>query len=138
MVDYNLITELDSSDPGLDAELSAMFTGGHADLDVDALIERQDEVFQPGSILSGRIVARAGDHFVVDVGLKSEGLIGVGEWEDPDSVDVGDDVQVWLETVESDSGHIVLSKRKADRILNWLPRVPARITSRHSPSGRYR
>ena len=73
----------------------------------------------PGSILAGRVVGRAGDDIVVDVGLKSEGLVPQGEWDDHTEVDVGDEVQVWLESVESDSGHIVLSKRKADRLLNW-------------------
>ena len=28
-------------------------------------------------------------------------------------------VQVWLDAVESDSGHIMVSKRKADRIRGW-------------------
>ncbi|MHC4698224.1 MAG: 30S ribosomal protein S1 [Planctomycetota bacterium] len=119
MVDYNLLSELDTEGPDLDVEFAAVFEEGAADFNIDSLIDRQDEAFQPGSILAGRVVGRAGDDFVVDVGLKSEGLIGVGEWEDPSSVDTGDEVQVWLETVESDSGHIVLSKRKADRILNW-------------------
>ncbi len=119
MVDQNLISDLDAQDTGLDAEFTALFAEGHADLNIDTLIDRQNEAFQPGSILTGRVVARAGDDFVVDVGLKSEGLIAVNEWDDSGSVDVGDEVQVWLETVESDSGHIVLSKRKADRILNW-------------------
>jgi len=65
------------------------------------------------------VVGRAGDDIVVDVGLKSEGLIPAEEWDDSGSVEPGDEVQVWLETVESDSGHIIISKRKADRILNW-------------------
>ncbi|UCE61408.1 MAG: 30S ribosomal protein S1 [Phycisphaerales bacterium] len=119
MVDQNLISDLDSDGMGLDAEVAAMFADGDSEGSISTLIEQHHEDFQPGSILTGRIVGRAGDDFVVDVGLKSEGLVGVGEWEDVSSVDVGDEVQVWLETVESDSGHIILSKRKADRILNW-------------------
>ena len=61
----------------------------------------------------------AGDDVVVDVGLKSEGVIPANEWDDVSEVDPGDEVDVWLETIESDSGLIVLSKRKADRLLNW-------------------
>ncbi len=117
MVDQNLISELDMDGAALDAELNRLFGGESAEMHISTIIEKQGEELKPGTILSGRIVGRAGDDVVVDVGLKSEGLIPVGEWDD--GVEVGDEVQVWLDAVESDSGHIVLSKRKADRILNW-------------------
>lgn len=117
MVDFNLINELDSS--GWDSEITSLFGSTTATELVDRVVDDQSDEFKPGTILTGKIVGRSGDDIVVDVGLKSEGLIPVNEWDDPSSIDPGDDVQVWLETVESDSGHIVLSKRKADRILNW-------------------
>ena len=119
MVDQNLISELDREGAWLDAELAELFVDSGSDAAVGGIIDGHSDEFKPGSILKGRIVGRAGDDIVVDVGLKSEGLISIGEWEDRSSIDVGDEVQVWLETVESDSGHIVLSKRKADRIINW-------------------
>jgi small subunit ribosomal protein S1 len=83
------------------------------------MIDQQSEEFKPGSILKGVVVGRAGDDIVIDVGLKSEGLIPAEEWDDPSSLEIGDEVQVWLDAVESDSGNIVVSKRKADRVLNW-------------------
>ncbi len=46
-------------------------------------------------------------------------MIPAEEWDDQSSVEIGDEVQVWLDAVESDSGHIMVSKRKADRVLNW-------------------
>ena len=118
MVDYNLISEIDGIDDALDAEVAAMFG---EDMDVSTIdgMMAENEEFRVGSILAGRIVGRAGDDVVVDVGLKSEGLVSQNEWDDHSEVEVGDEVQVWLESVESDSGHIVLSKRKADRLLNW-------------------
>lgn len=119
MVDQNLIAELDSVDGGLDAELAALFGSGESATLVEKIIGENEEGYKPGSILIGHVVGRAGDDFVVDLGLKSEGLIPAEEWDDSESVDIGDEVQVWLETVESDSGHIIVSKRKADRILNW-------------------
>jgi ribosomal protein S1 len=65
------------------------------------------------------IIGWAGDDVVVDVGLKSEGVIAINEWEDRSSVDIGDEIDVFLENIESESGLIELSKRKADRIINW-------------------
>lgn len=117
MVDQSLIAELDNG--GLDAELASLFSGADVEARVNELIDKPGEEFKAGTILKGRIVGRAGDDMLVDVGLKSEGLIPRSEWDDASELDIGDEVQVWLENVESDSGHILISKRKADRIINW-------------------
>ena len=119
MVDFNLISDLHEQNTSLDDELSTLFGEVEGNDELNALIEQENDEFKPGTILKGRVVGRAGDDFVIDVGLKSEGLIPFSEWEDQSSVDVGDEIQVWLDNVESDSGHILISKRKADRILNW-------------------
>ena len=116
MVDFNLINELDM-DAG--SEMASMF-GDSSDEQVKAtLLEEHKQQHTPGTILKGRVVGRAGDDVIVDVGLKSEGVIPATEWDDPSSIDPGDLVDVWLDTIDSDSGLIVLSKRKADRLLNW-------------------
>src|SRR5207248_8587984 len=60
-----------------------------------------------------------GDDFIVELGLKSEGVLENGEFDDPSAVKVGDVVQVLLEDVEGDTGLVKISKRKADRIINW-------------------
>ena len=119
MVDQNLINELDSESTGFSEELGSLLGDSGSDLLVGELIDKRNDEFRSGSILNGHIVGRSGDDFVVDVGLKSEGLVACSEWDDPSSVDTGDTVQVWLESLESDTGHILLSKRKADRIINW-------------------
>jgi len=118
MVDQNLIKELEN-ETDLEAEFEAVFAEGLSDSAVDGIIDHRQEEFIPGAILEGRVVGLHGNDVVVDVGLKSEGVIAGSEFDDLSTVAVGDEVQVLLETVESDSGHIVLSKRKADRILNW-------------------
>jgi small subunit ribosomal protein S1 len=119
MVDYNLLAELDSMGGALDAEVAVLFGSSDPELQISGVVGTQSDDLKPGCILKGRVVGRSADDVVVDVGLKSEGLIPASEWDDPDSIDVNDEVRVWLETVESDSGLIILSKRKADRILNW-------------------
>ncbi|MCH7527248.1 MAG: 30S ribosomal protein S1 [Planctomycetes bacterium] len=116
MVNQNLINELDIGEEDVSAELGdiedfASLGGG---------LGCEEGAFKPGTILKGRVVSRAGDAVIIDVGLKSEGTVPVREWtESDDTVEVGDEIDVWLESIESDSGTIVLSKRKADRILNW-------------------
>ncbi|HEY3245860.1 MAG TPA: 30S ribosomal protein S1 [Phycisphaerae bacterium] len=119
MVDYNLLNTLEIDDAEIDRELEHLgLARDTAPLEELLRGGGVDEI-KPGGILKGKIVGRHGDDVVIDVGLKSEGVIAVNEWDDPGEIEIGDDVDVLLETVESDSGVIVLSKRKADRILNW-------------------
>ena len=65
------------------------------------------------------MVGVIGDDVIVDVGYKSEGIIDVAEFGGSERVHPGDEVDVLLAAVEDDSGVIVLSKRKADRIRGW-------------------
>src|SRR5690606_1379787 len=54
----------------------------------------------PGQILPGTIVEVTKDFVVVDVGLKSEGLIPIGEFGN-DDINLGEDVEVYLDETES-------------------------------------
>jgi small subunit ribosomal protein S1 len=73
----------------------------------------------PGTILSGRIVEITKDHVVVDVGLKSEGLVPIEEFSDPSQVLLDNEVEVLLDQAEDDNGQIVLSREKAERLRQW-------------------
>jgi small subunit ribosomal protein S1 len=73
----------------------------------------------PGTILKGRIVEITKDHVVVDVGLKSEGLVPIEEFSDPSQVVLGGVVEVLLDQAEDDNGQIVLSREKAERMRQW-------------------
>jgi small subunit ribosomal protein S1 len=83
--------------------------------------EYEDSIksFDVDTILKGRIVGIVNDEVVVDVGYKSEGIIAISEFEDPTAIDVGDIVEVLLESVEDEAGAVVLSKRRADRLRGW-------------------
>lgn len=72
-----------------------------------------------GSILKGRIVEVTKDHVVVDVGLKSEGLVPINEFSDPAEIELGAIVEVFLDQPENDHGQIVLSREKAERVRQW-------------------
>ena len=72
-----------------------------------------------GEILTGRIVEITKDYVVVDVGLKSEGLVPVSEFTDPDELVLGGEIEVYLDAVEGSDGQIVLSKEKARKYRQW-------------------
>jgi len=120
MVDYNLIQSLDADGDGFEKEVNeALGVEGDPQEALGSAIDETVTHFQPGTLLKGRVVGLIGDDVIVDVGLKSEGIVSASEWEDKSAIDIGDEVDVWLENVESDSGLVVISKRKADRLLNW-------------------
>ncbi|MCJ7544939.1 MAG: 30S ribosomal protein S1 [Phycisphaerae bacterium] len=118
MVDHNLIKSLGVTDEEVQRQISAAL-GGEYSLDVLGQTIQEKASPQPGTVLTGHIVSVVGNDVVVEVGLKSEGTVDVGEFEDPSDIQVGQQVEVLLEEVESDSGLVVLSKRKADRIRGW-------------------
>lgn len=72
-----------------------------------------------GEILSGKIVEIAKDFVIVDVGLKSEGLIPIAEFGNISELELGQDVEVYLDQAEGDDGQIVLSREKARRQRQW-------------------
>lgn len=70
-------------------------------------------------ILKGRIVEITKDFVVVDVGLKSEGLVPISEFDDPSSLALDAEIEVYLDQAEGEDGQIVLSREKARRQRQW-------------------
>ncbi len=88
--------------------------------DLSELLAQQFSQFQPGKIITGRVVDLHKDYVLVDIGYKSEGLVFRSEFKDFEQLEPGQEIKVMLETMEpDDSGLITLSKEKADVILNW-------------------
>src|SRR6187399_1095957 len=75
--------------------------------------------FREGSIVKGRLLEVRPREVLVDIGYKSEGVIGLHEFEDTDQLEVGDEVEVLLERLENDEGMVVLSREKAMHRQNW-------------------
>ena len=119
MVDYNLIEELGVSDLEVEELIREALGEQAATGNMDGLLQQDIEKFQRGNILNGRVVGKAGDDVVIDVGLKSEGLINKSEFDNYDDLAIGSVVEVLLEELEDETGTVRLSKRKADRIRGW-------------------
>lgn len=81
--------------------------------------EEIESDFASGTLLKGRVVEITKDFVVVDVGLKSEGLVPLQEFSDPSEIVLGGEVEVFLEQPEDEDGQIVLSREKAERQRQW-------------------
>ncbi len=117
MIDETLIASLGVGDA--DAEALIREALGADEPDMDSLLGDQAQDMSPGSLIKGRVIGMAGDDVVIEVGLKSEGLIDKEEFAGMPDLKVGDEVDVLLETMEGEGGLVGLSKRKADRQIAW-------------------
>ena len=111
------MTQLQPATPDTTSSLSgfaAMFEASETTAGV--------EIGGEGQIVSGTVVQVHHDSVIVDIGGKSEGVITKSEFVDADGtfgVKVGDRVDVFIESRESDDGLISLSKEKADKMKVW-------------------
>ncbi len=77
---------------------------------------------QPGTIVTGVVIDIDQDWVTVHAGLKSEGVIPSAQFLNEKgelNLNIGDEVQVALETVEDGFGETRLSREKAKRAESW-------------------
>jgi small subunit ribosomal protein S1 len=124
MVNRTLIRSLE--DDNLEDELNAMFGDSAEEMLLDSL-EDANKQFDVNQIVEGKIVEINDEFVVVDVGFKSEGAIPRNEWEEGEPApEVGQKIKVLIEEVEDQHTNleevrnmISLSKRKAEKIIQW-------------------
>ena len=75
-----------------------------------------------GSVVRGFVIGMEGDAVIIDVGLKSEGRVPLKELttpgQEPD-VNIGDEIEVYVERMEDKNGQAMLSREKARREEAW-------------------
>jgi len=106
------------NDADIDREVEAVMSGGDDANPVEQLYEESIQAFETGSVVNGRVVRIIGSEAVIDVGFKSEGSVPLEEFGS-ETPAIDSRVDVLLEAVEDESGLVLLSKRKADRIKGW-------------------
>src|SRR5574342_1389005 len=93
-------------------------TAGGAN-EFEALFEESLRTVKPGGVVKGRVVGITSTQVLIDVGYKSEGQTPIQEFTDRQGnlqVKVGDEVDVYLDSSESENGGIVLSRQRAENI----------------------
>ncbi len=80
------------------------------------------QAIKPGAILTGVVVSVSDAVVIINAGLKSEAVIDVSQFKNEAGeveVQVGDEVEVALESMEDGSGETRLSREKAKRARTW-------------------
>lgn len=82
---------------------------------------------EEGKLINGTVIKITDEDVFVDINFKSEGVIPINEFKDPETLEVGQEIEVFLEEIESQNGQVLLSKVRADfmRIWNWIREVEA-------------
>ena len=78
---------------------------------------------QEGKVVLGTIVSIESDFVIIDFGMKTEGRVSIDEFKSEirdASLNIGDQVEVYLERIENALGDAVLSRDKAKKEENWF------------------
>jgi small subunit ribosomal protein S1 len=85
----------------------------------DLLAESKIELLKEGSVITGTIMEIRPTEVVIDFGGKAEGTIPAHEFLDLSELEIGSDIEVFLERLEDRFGNPQLSFDKAEQKKNW-------------------
>lgn len=88
----------------------------------EALLNESWENVRPGKVVTGTVVAISKEMVTVDIGYKSDGTVPVAHFVDKEgkvNVHPGDRAEVYIVSLENETGQVVLSKEKADQKRIW-------------------
>lgn len=83
------------------------------------MFEKTLGTIEENVVVNGTIVALDKDDVAVDIGFKSEGIIPRNEFMNSADLEVGMEVEVYLENLEDKEGKLILSRRRADFMRIW-------------------
>jgi small subunit ribosomal protein S1 len=87
--------------------------------DLKKLYEGSMGKISEGEIVKGRVVAIRDNDVSIDIGFKSEGVVQKSEFTNIADLRVGDEVEVFLESIEDKDGQLTLSRKRADFMRIW-------------------
>ncbi len=80
------------------------------------LEQSEQQEIEKGQIVKGKIHHITDDTVFIDVGYKSEGTVNIAEFDE--APEIGAEIDVFIDRLEDYSGNIIVSKAKAEKILN--------------------
>lgn len=83
------------------------------------LYENTLSILQEKEVVDGRVISMNKREVVVDIGYKSDGIVSVNEFRYNPALNIGDLVEVYVETLEDKKGQLALSHKKARALRSW-------------------
>ena len=72
-----------------------------------------------GEVTEGTVIAMNKREVVVNIGYKSDGIVSMNEFRYNPELQIGDKVEVFIESLEDKKGQLVLSHKKARSAQSW-------------------
>lgn len=72
-----------------------------------------------GEVVEGTVTGISKREVIVNIGYKSEGIVPIAEFRYNPDLQVGDKVEVYVESAEDRSGQLSLSHKKARQLKSW-------------------
>ena len=72
-----------------------------------------------GEVVEGTVTAITKREVLVNIGYKSEGVISISEFRYNPDLQVGDTVEVYVDSAEDKNGQLALSHKKARQLKSW-------------------
>ncbi len=88
-------------------------------LTMEEALKTGSKLVTQGEIVKGTIIEVRSKEVLVDIGYKSEGVVSINEFLEPEAVKVGAEIDVLVEKLENKEGTVVLSHEKAEFKKNW-------------------
>jgi len=76
-------------------------------------------VVQEKEVTMGKVISMNKREVVIDIGYKSDGIISLNEFRYNPDLKVGDEVEIYIESLEDKKGQIILSHKKARVLRSW-------------------
>lgn len=109
-------------DGDFDWDLDEKAFGNYSDEERVKLEEQYAGTFNQinqGEIVEGIVVSLNNKDVVLNIGFKSDGLVASSEFRDLPDLQVGDKVDVFVESQEDANGQLVLSRKRAKTQRSW-------------------
>jgi len=70
-------------------------------------------------VVKGKVVGITDREVILNIGFKSDGMVPLSEFRDTPDLQVGDEVEVYVENQEDLNGQLILSRKKAKVMTAW-------------------
>jgi small subunit ribosomal protein S1 len=97
-------------------------TTTYTDEQTEKFIEDYESVInsvQEFEVVKGRVTHIGEGDVLLDINHKSDGLLSLSEFRDTPNLQVGDEIDVYIERLEDPRGQLILSRRKAKLLKAW-------------------
>lgn len=107
------------NNPSLSTNKFAKYYTPAEEKELAELYEEVLPVEKEHEIVEGTIIGIDGRDIILNVGLKSDGVLSISEFKDMSELKIGDKVEVYVEEQENSKGQLLLSRKKARLVRGW-------------------